>query len=398
MKQLLETSHGPAQSSSITAVRARAARLLWFLMIPAPLLIGAFFTVKAREASTQQLAKSTDSLAKETVSVLHATRGEPVSSITLPGMTQAFSESPVYARVNGYVRTWYADIGTHVKKGDLLAEIDAPDVDQQLSQSRAMLTQSEANLELAKITAARYQDLIQTKSVSQQEVDQNNQNLAAQQANVQAATANVGRLEQMQGFEKVYAPFDGVITERKTDFGDLINAGNGGVGHELFRISQISTIRVFVNVPEEYSQQIVDGANTSMDLTELPGKEFRGSVTRTSNAIDPASKTLMVEVDVPNPSGQLLPGAYANIHFKVPRGFVPLVLPNSSILFQSAGPQVAIVGKGNKVELRKVTLGRDFGDTVEILSGVTAKDSVVANPPDSITSGALVAVAQGAGK
>jgi RND family efflux transporter MFP subunit len=398
MNQLLETSHSPAQSSSITAVRARAARLLWFLLIPAPLLIGAFFTVKAREASTQQLAKSTDSLAKETVSVLRATRGESVSSITLPGMTQAFSESPVYARVNGYVRTWYADIGTHVKKGDLLAEIDAPDVDQQLSQSRAMLTQSEANLELAKITAARYQDLIQTKSVSQQEVDQNNQNLAAQQANVQAATANVGRLEQMQGFEKVYAPFDGVITERKTDFGDLINAGNGGVGHELFRISQISTIRVFVNVPEEYSQQIIDGASTSMDLTELPGKKFGGTVTRTSNAIDPASKTLMVEVDVPNPSGQLLPGAYANIHFKVPRGFVPLVLPNSSILFQSAGPQVAIVGKGSKIELRKVTLGRDFGDTVEILSGVTAKDSVVANPPDSITSAALVAVAQAAGK
>jgi RND family efflux transporter MFP subunit len=398
MNQLLETSHSLAQSSSATMPRTHAFRLLWFLMIPASLLIGAFFTVKAREASTQQLAKSTDSLANETVSVLHATRGEPVSSITLPGMTQAFSESPVYARVNGYVRIWYADIGTHVKKGDLLAEIDAPEVDQQLSQSRAMLTQTEANLELAKITAARYQDLIQTKSVSQQEVDQNNQNLAAQQANVQAATANVGRLEQMQGFEKVYAPFGGVITERKTDFGDLINAGNDGTGRELFRVSQISTIRVFVNVPEEYSQQIVDDASTSMDLTELPGKTFGGRVTRTSNAIDPASKTLMVEVDVPNPLGQLLPGAYANIHFKVPRGFVPLVLPNSSILFQAAGPQVAIVGQRSKIELRKVTLGRDFGDTVEVLSGVTVKDSVVANPPDSITTGALVAVAQGAGK
>jgi len=395
MKELIETPH--SESPRATA-RTGASRLLWFLLIPATLLIGAFFTVKAREATSQKLEKSTDSLAPETVSVLHATRGEPVSSITLPGMTQAYSESPVYARVNGYVRTWYADIGTHVRKGDLLAEIDAPDVDQQLNQARAMLNQSEANLELAKITTARYQDLIQTKSVSQQEVDQNNQNLAAQQANVQAATANVGRLEQMQGFEKVYAPFDGVITERKTDFGDLINAGNGGIGHELFRISRISTIRVFVNVPEEYSQQIVDGANTSMDLTELPGKKFGGTVTRTSNAIDPASKTLMVEVDVPNPSGQLLPGAYANIHFKVPRGFVPLVLPNSSILFQAAGPQVAIVGKGSKIELRKVTLGRDFGDTVEILSGVTAKDSVVANPPDSVTTGALVAVAQAAGK
>jgi RND family efflux transporter MFP subunit len=385
-------------SSSNTKVRAGAARLLWFVLIPAPLLIGAFFTVKAREESSQRLAISTQSLAKETVSVLHASWGEPISSITLPGMTQAYSESPVYARVNGYVRTWYADIGTHVRKADLLAEIDAPDVDQQLTQARALLTQAEANLELARITAARYQDLIQSKSVSQQEVDQNNQNLAAQQANAQAATANVGRLEQMQGFEKVYAPFDGVITERKTDFGDLINAGNDGTGRELFRVSKIDTIRVFVNVPEEYSQQIVDGAGTSMDLTELPGKEFRGQVTRTSNAIDPVSKTLLVEVDVPNPSGQLLPGAYANIHFKVPRGVVPLVLPNSSILFQAAGPQVAIVNHGTRVELRKVTLGRDFGDTVEILSGVTPRDAVVANPPDSLTTGTLVAVAPGAGK
>jgi RND family efflux transporter MFP subunit len=378
--------------------RAGAARLLWFLLIPAVLLIGGFFTMKARGQSDRQLASSTQSLAAETVSVLHATRGEPVSSITLPGMTQAYSESPVYARVNGYVRTWYADIGTHVRKGELLAQIDAPDVDQQLSQARAMLSQTEANLQLAKITAARYQDLIQSKSVSQQEVDQNNQNLAAQQANQQAATANVGRLEQMQGFEKVYAPFDGVITERKTDFGDLINAGNDGTGRELFRVSQISTIRVFVNVPEEYSRQIVDGASTSMDLTELPGREFRGRVTRTSNAIDPASRTLLVEVDVPNPSGQLLPGAYANIHFKVPRGVVPLVLPNSSILFQAAGPQIATVAQGNRVELRKVTLGRDFGDTVEILSGVTSKDAVIANPPDAITAGTLVAVAAGSGK
>jgi RND family efflux transporter MFP subunit len=398
MKDLMEISENAVPLSSSARARTRASRLLWFFLLPAPLLVGAFFTVKAREASSRQLTTTTQALAEETVNVLHASRGEPVSSVTLPGMTQAYSESPVYARVNGYVRTWYADIGTPVRKGDLLAEIDAPDVDQQLSQARAMLSQTEANLQLAKITAARYQDLIQTKSVSQQEVDQNNQNLAAQQANQQAATANVGRLEQMQGFEKVYAPFDGVITERKTDFGDLINAGNDGTGRELFRVSQISMIRVFVNVPEEYSEQIVNGATTTMDLTELPGKQFSGRVTRTSNAIDPASRTLLVEVDVPNPSGQLLPGAYANIHFKVPRGVVPLVLPNSSILFQSAGPQVAIVDPRNRIQLRKVSLGRDFGDTVEILSGVTSKDAVVANPPDSLTTGMQVAVAPGAGK
>jgi RND family efflux transporter MFP subunit len=398
MKDLIEIFQDAVPLSSNTRVRTRATRLLWFVLIPGPLLVGAFFTVKAREASSRQLATTTQALAEETVNVLHASRGEPVSSVTLPGMTQAYSESPVYARVNGYVRTWYADIGAHVRKGDLLAEIDAPDVDQQLSQARAMLSQTEANLQLAKITASRYQDLIQTKSVSQQEVDQNNQNLAAQQANEQAAAANVGRLEQMRGFEKVCAPFDGVITERKTDFGDLINAGNDGTGRELFRVSQVSMIRVFVNVPEEYSEQIVDGAGTSMDLRELPGKRFTGRVTRTSNAIDPASRTLLVEVDVPNPSGQLLPGAYANVHFKVPRGVVPLVLPNSSILFQSAGPQVAIVDPQNRIELRKVSLGRDFGDTVEILGGVNSKDAVVATPPDSLTTGMQVAVAPGAGK
>jgi RND family efflux transporter MFP subunit len=382
-------------SSSSATPHAGAAHLLWFLLVPAVLLIGALFTEKAHEKSSRQLERSTQSLAKETVGVLYATRGEPVSSITLPGVTQAYSESPVYARVNGYVRTWYADIGARVHKGDLLAEIDAPDVDQQLSQARAQLSQTDANLELAKITASRYQDLIQTKSVSQQEVDQNNQNLAAQQATQQAAAANVGRLEQTQGFEKVFAPFDGVITERKTDFGDLINAGNDGTGRELFRVSQISTIRVFVNVPEEYSQQIAPGSGVSMDLISLTGKKFPGRVTRTSNAIDSTSRMLLVEVDVANLSGQLLPGAYANIHFQIPRGVVPLVLPNSSILFQAAGPQVAIVDSQDRIQLRKVSLGRDFGDTVEIIAGVTSKDAVVANPPDSITTGTLVAIASG---
>jgi RND family efflux transporter MFP subunit len=396
MKELQEKFDNAAPRTH----RGGAARLLWFLLIPAVLVTSAFVTAKAREQSSRQLAKATQSLAIETVSVLHAKRGEPVSEITLPGMTQAYSQSPVYARVSGYVRAWYADIGTYVRKGDLLAEIEAPEVDQELNQARAMLSQAQANLQLAKITAERYQDLIKTNSVAQQEVDQNNQNLASQQANVQAASAAVGRLEQMQAFEKVYSPFDGVITERKTDFGDLINAGNSGVGRELFHISQISTIRVFVNVPEEYSKQVSGGTPASMDLTQLPGRHFSASVTRTSNAIDPVSRTLSVELDVPNPSGDLLPGAYANVHFKLPLRVVPLVLPASSILFQAAGPQIGIVAAGNQVELRNVTLGRDFGDTVEILRGVTPKDAVIANPSDSLTAGTRVAVdtAPGSGK
>jgi RND family efflux transporter MFP subunit len=371
---------------------ARGARLLWFLAIPAVLVVGGLFTVQARDRSGRQLATATQSLAVETVSVLHAVPGAPVSEITLPGMTQAYSESPIYARVSGYVRAWHVDIGAHVREGQLLAEIDAPEVDQELNQARAVLAQAGANQQLAQITAVRYQSLIKTNSVSQQEVDQNNQNLAAQQANVQAATAAVSRLEQMQGFEKVYAPFAGVITERKTDVGDLINAGNSGTGRELFHISQINTIRVFVNVPEEYSKQVSGGAQATMDLTALPGKSFAARVIRTSNAIDPGSRTLSVELDVPNPVGELLPGAYANVHFKLPLRVVPLVIPASSILFQAAGPQVGIVAPGNQVQLRSVSLGHDFGDTVEILSGITPEDAIIANPADSLTAGAHVAV------
>jgi RND family efflux transporter MFP subunit len=290
-------------------------------------------------------------------------------------MIQAFSQSPIYARVDGYVRTWYVDIGTHVTKGQLLAEIDSPEVDQQLNQARAMLQQAETTLALAKVTAPRYQELIKTNSVSQQEVDQNNQNLAAQTANVQAASAAVGRLEQMQGFEKIIAPFDGVITLRKTDFGDLVNAGNAGAGRELFHISQNNIVRVFVTVPEEFSKQVKPGTRASMDLTELPKRHFAAAVTRTTEAIDANSRTLTVELDVPNPSGELLPGAYANVHFKLPLNIVPLVLPSSTILFQAAGPQVGLVTGQNQVELRKVTLGHDFGDTIEILAGVRPPDS-----------------------
>jgi RND family efflux transporter MFP subunit len=380
----------PAEAPPTRA--AGGARLLWFLVIPAVLVVGGLLTAHARAQSSRQLATATQSLAIDTVSVVHARAGDAVSVITLPGMMQAYSQSPIYARVSGYVRAWYVDIGTHVRKGQLLAEIDAPEIDQELNQARAVVGQVRANLQLAQITAERYQDLIKTNSVSQQEVDQNNQNLAAQQANLQAAIAAVGRLEQMQGFEKVYAPFDGVITERKTDLGDLINAGNSGLGRELYRIAQISTIRVFVSVPESYSKQVNGGAAASMDLTTLPGKSFSAHVTRTSNAIDPISRTLSVELDVPNPSGELLPGAYANVHFKLPLRVVPLVLPASTILFQAAGPQIGIVTAGNQVQLRQVTIGRDFGDTVEILSGVTADDAVIANPSDSLTAGARVAV------
>jgi RND family efflux transporter MFP subunit len=393
MKQLQEVMNKDVKGSGTTPKSSRGAmRLLWFLLIPALLAASAFFGLQARQQQSQQLATTTKSLQVQPVRVIHAQRGQSSSELTLPGMIQAFSQSPIFARVNGYVRTWYVDIGAHVTKGQLLAEIDAPDLDQQLDQARAQLKQAETSLALAKVTAPRYQELIKTNSVSQLEVDQNNQNLAAQEANVQAATAAVNRLEQMQGFEKIVAPFDGVITLRKTDFGDLVNAGNSGVGRELFRISQNSVVRVFVTVPEEFSSQVRPGTQASMDLTSLPGRQFAASITRTTEAIDPNSRTLTAELDVPNPSGELLPGAYANVHFRLPLNVVPLVLPSSTILFQAEGPQVGVVNRKNQVELRKITLGHDFGDTIEVLTGVRPSDAVIANPPDYLTNGMAVAV------
>jgi RND family efflux transporter MFP subunit len=367
-------------------------RLLWFLVIPALLAGSAFYGMETRQKQVQQLQKTTQALDVQPVRVIHPERGKSSPDLSLPGMMQAFSQSPVYARVDGYVRTWYVDIGAHVTKGQLLAEIDAPEVDQQLNQARAMLNQAQTSLTLAKVTAPRYQELIKTNSVSQQEVDQNNQNLAAQEANVQAAAAAVGRLEQMQTYEKIVAPFDGVITERKTDSGDLVNAGNAGVGRELFRISQNNVVRVFVTVPEEFSSQIKPGTKASMDVISLPNRKFAASVTRTADSIDITSRTLTVELDVPNPSGELLPGAYANVHFQLPLNVVSLVLPSSTILFQTDGPQVGIVNSQSQIELRKVTLGHDFGDTIEVLAGVQPADAVVANPPDSLTNGMRVVV------
>ena len=380
------------------AARHSGKRLLWFLSIPVVLGASSFFVTRERQKTDQQLGATTKSLEVQTVSVIHPQRGQSSSDLTLPGMIQAFSQSPIYARVDGYVRTWHVDIGAHVTKGQLLAEIDAPEVDQQLNQARAMLSQAETSLALAKITAPRYQELIKTNSVSQQEVDQNNQNLAAQQANVQAATAAVSRLEQMQGFEKIVAPFDGVITLRKTDFGDLVNAGNAGVGRELFRISQNNIVRVFVTVPEDFSKQVKPGTKASMDLSELPNRHFAAAVTRTTESIDANSRTLTVELDVPNTSGELLPGAYANVHFQLPLNVAPLVLPSSTILFQGDGPQVGVMNSRNQVELRKVTLGHDFGDTIQILTGVRPADAVIANPPDSLINGMQVAVQPDSGK
>jgi RND family efflux transporter MFP subunit len=364
-----------------------------FLIIPGVLMLGGLLIAVAQRRSEARLTAATQALIPENVSVIRAQPGSPVAEVSLPATMEAYSESLVYARTSGYLHAWTVDIGAHVKQGQLLATIDAPEVDQELQHARAVLRQTQATFALAKVTAARYQDLIKINAVSQQEADQNTQNLSVQKANLQAATADVNRLEQMQGFEKVYAPFDGIITERKTEVGDLVNAGNSGSKQELFRISQIGTIRVFTSVPESYSQEIVPGSSATVVVTELPNLQFAGTVVRTNDAIDPNSRTMVTEVDVQNSSGTLLPGAYAEVHFHLPsQSGASIVLPTSSVLFQAAGPQVGVVNRQNQVELRNVVLGRDFGNTVEVMSGVNPNDQVIASPPDYLVNGKPVTV------
>jgi RND family efflux transporter MFP subunit len=377
--------------------RTPGTRLLWFLVIPVLLCVFGLITLRERSHSDKVLAANTEALIATPVDVIQANQGEASDEIALPATLQAYDESPVYARTSGYIRKWYVDIGQHVKSGQLLAVIDAPEVDQQLLHARAMLSQSQANLTLAGITAKRYQELIKDNSVAQQQVDQNDQNLAAQQATVAAASADVSNLEQQQIYEKVVAPFDGVITERHTDTGDLINAGNSGAGAELFRVSKTSTMRIFIPVPEGYSQQIHDGMHVNVELTELPGQRFDGQVTRSTRAINVSSRTLLVEVDIPNPTGKLMPGAYGQVHIKLAVPSRPLLVPAGAILFQAAGPQIAVVNAEHKAELRKVTIGNDFGNTVEITGGITAQDTLIPNPPDYLVNGMPVTVQKSGG-
>jgi RND family efflux transporter MFP subunit len=366
-------------------------RLLLFLLPPAMLGVLAVSTVRSRAADEARVDATTKTLAIQHVSVIHPKRGASVAELDLPGTTEAFTESPVFARTNGYLRSWTKDIGAHVKAGEVLAQIETPELDQQLSQARATLAQADANLKLAKITAGRYQDLIDSHSVSQQEVDQSNQNLAMLAASRDAGSADVQRLEQLQAFEKVCAPFEGIITARNTDIGDLINSGNAGGGKELFRVARVDTLRIFVNVPEDYGGSVRPGMPASVHIAGYPDQAFAATVARSTNAVDASSRTMRTELDIPNRTGKLLPGAYANASFQLRAPMVPLVLPSNTLIFQAAGMQVGIVDQNNRVALRNIAIGRDLGTTVEVISGLAPNDSVIANPSDSLTEGTQVA-------
>ena len=374
----------------------RSAAIRWWVVVLAILILAAIIAsgIWPRLQARATLGKETAEMAIPTVAVVTPKRSAPAQEVVLPANVQAYIDAPIYARTNGYLRKWYVDIGGHVKAGQLLAEIETPEVDQQLHQARADMATAQANLNLAEITAKRYADLLKSNSVSQQETDNAQGNYAAQQATVKAAEANVKRLEELQSFEKIYAPFTGVITARNTDIGALIDSGSsGGTRTELFHIAQPDRLRVYVNVPEQYSQAAKPGLQADLMLSEFPDRPFPGTLVRTANAIDQNTRTLLVEISVNNPTGTLLSGAYAQVHLKIPSAVSSYLLPVNTLLFRSEGLRVAVLGSGNKVELRPVTLGRDYGTEVEVVAGLNGNEAVLANPPDSIVDGEEVRVA-----
>jgi len=384
-----ERENGKAPRESGTA-HGVLITVIVLAIVAAVVIAGIVPRLRAKEA----LQKETYDLAVPTVNVTHPKQGAPQTEIVLPGNMQAFTESPIYARTSGYLKKWYVDIGGRVKTGQLLAEIETPEVDQQLQQARSQLNTAKANYNLAQITSNRYQELKNTDSVAQQDVDNALGSERANAATVSAAEYQVKYLEQLESFRKIYAPFDGIITVRNTDVGHLINSGAGSVTAELFHIAAIHTLRVYINVPQQFSPAAKTGLSASLTLQEFPGRQFKGRLVRTANAIDLATRTLLVEVDVDNPTGELLPGAYAEVHLAVPSGAPTFILPVSALIFRAQGLQVGVVKDGKRAQLANIILGRDFGSEVEVVSGLQADDQVITNPPDSLISGEEVRVGQ----
>jgi len=358
------------------------------------LLVAGGLTLLDRVTRERALAKETERETVPTVAVVYPQLEKPDEDLVLPGSLQAYEESPIYARTSGYLVRWYKDIGSRVNKGELLARIDTPEVDQELNQTKAARQQIVAQMELAKISADRWENLRKTDSVSAQEADQQTSAYKQAQANLAAADANVRRLEQLEGFKDVYAPFSGVLTRRNVDPGALINAGAGAAGRELFDLARVDPLRVYTSVPQAYAPFIKVGAKTAITLQEFPGQKFFGTVARTAESIDPATRTLLTEVDVPNKDGRLLPGSLGEVHFAVGTGVDKVTVPVNAMLFRSEGPRVAVVGSDNKIQLRPINIGRDYGTTLEILGGVSPTDRIVINPADSLEDGQVVNVAQ----
>ncbi len=357
------------------------------------LLTAGVVTFLNRKGETDALAKETEAAAIPTVAVVRPITEPGGDELMLPGNLQAFIESPIFARTNGYLLRWTKDMGSKVQKGELLAVIDTPEVDQELSQARATREQVKSALELAKISADRWANLRKSDSVSQQEADQQASGYQQALANLAAADANVRRLEQLESFKNVYAPFSGVLTRRNVDPGALINSGAQATGKELFDIARVDPLRVYVSVPQAYAPSMKVGVKAAVTLQEFPGQKFIGTVARTADAIDPATRTLNTEVDVPNKDGKLLPGSFGQVHFATGTSVPRITVPVNAMLFRAEGPQVAVVDKDNKVHLRRINIGRDFGATLEILGGLDVSDQIIINPSDSLEEGQQVHIA-----
>jgi RND family efflux transporter MFP subunit len=369
----------------------RGGRLTLFLL-PVGICLAALavYGVMTRSAATEKLQQQANQSATElTVSVAKPERLGAAVSVDLPGQTQAYTQAPVYAQTSGYLKKWYFDIGAPVKAGDVLAEIDTPQVDQQLNQAKATLKQAQAALDLSRVTYRRDQDLLQRRVIAQQDFDTAVSDLGVKQATVNADEAAVLSLQALEDFKIVKAPFDGIVTARNTDIGALINSGSG---NPLFIVAQVKPLRVYINVPENMAQDVAVGATAQLKFNEFPGRDFSGKVVRTSGAIDPNSRTLLTEVDVPNESGELFPGAYTQVHLVTGNNNRSVLIPANTLLFRSEGAAVGVVNQNNTVELKKIKIGRDLGTQLEIVQGLSLDDRVIINPADSLAAGQRVKV------
>jgi RND family efflux transporter MFP subunit len=380
----------PTFNSSKNAPPRHIGRYAFILLVIA--LVLAIWGITSRDVARAALGRQTLAEAAPTVAITKPTPSDKGENLVLPGSVQAYFEAPIYARTSGYLKQWYTDIGTPVKKSQLLAEIDTPEVDQQLNQAQADLATAKANYDLSQLTNVRWQGLLATDSVSKQDADDKAGDAAAKKAALESAAANVSRLHDLESFKRVLAPFDGVVTARNTDIGALINAGQS-TGSQLFVVSDTHKLRIYVQVPQAYAPSIAPGMQAELHFTEHPGKSYPAEVVNTARALEPNARTLQVELQVDNAKGELLPGSYAEVHFKLPVNGESLRLPANTVLFRSAGLQVATVDADDIVHLKNITQGRDFGSSIEVLDGVSANDSVVLNPPDSLTDGTKVRIA-----
>ena len=382
-------SSGKPKRSSVGSILLR-----WLVVLVAVALLGTllYSGFRARQKNGEELETTVRDNARLPVSVGHPQQAAAGFTGTYPANIRAYVETPIYARTNGYLKRWLVDMGAKVKDGQLLAEIDTPEVDQQLKQSEATLNAAQSTVDLDRLTATRYQQLLKSDGVSQQEVDTANGNLKTDESKLRAAQADVERWKYLQSFKQVTAPFAGTITARLVDPGALISNGNSTI---LFRLADTSTLRVYANVPEDFSHHIAVGMPGSLEVPSSPGKKFAGTVVRTSGIIDPVSRTLMTELQVLNPSGELLPGEFGQVTFKLKPAGASVIVQASAVLFRPDGPQVAVVDAGGKVHMQGVKLGRDYGRTLEVLSGLDGDETVILNPSDSITEGTLVKPVQG---